>query len=126
MLKSNKILKVALILASIVAIVAVSTVVNASGFVATSGLSAKTGDGTNMVFNIGSTVLGIVQAIGYVVAVVILVWLGVKYIMASPDGKADIKKQAFAYILGAILLFAASTIVGIISSVAGTISGTTV
>ena len=124
MLKSNRILKIAVILAAIVAIVTISTVVNASGFVPTTGLSAKTGSGTNMVFNIGSTVLGIVQAVGYVVAVVILVWLGVKYIMASPDGKADIKKQAFAYILGAILLFAASTIVGIISSVANTISAT--
>lgn len=62
----------------------------------------------------GGTILGIFQVIGTVVAIVILVWLGIKYIMASPDGKAEIKKQAFAYVLGAVLLFGASWIVPII------------
>ena len=42
---------------------------------------------------IQALILGIVQAVGMSIAVIILVWLGVKYIMASPDGKAEIKKQ---------------------------------
>ena len=58
--------------------------------------------------------LGVLQIIGYAAAVIVLVWLGIKYIVAAPDGKAEIKKQAFAYILGAVLLFSAGTIVGII------------
>ena len=66
----------------------------------------------------GGKILGIFQAVGVSVAVVMLAWLGIKYIMASPDGKAEIKKQAFAYILGAILLFGAAVIVEVVKNAA--------
>lgn len=68
-------------------------------------------------------ILGVIQAIGMSIAVIILVWLGIKYIMASPDGKAEIKKQAFGYILGAVLLFGASWLVPLLKSVVDSASG---
>ena len=46
--------------------------------------------------------------------------------MASPDGKAEIKKQAFAYILGAVLLFGATWILPLIKTIIGSASGTSV
>lgn len=111
MLKSNKMLKISLCIVMIIAIIGITSISNAS-FVEVS-ITPSTGSGTSVVTNIGGGVLGVVQTIGYIVAVIVLVWLGIKYIMASPDGKAEIKKQAFAYILGAVLLFAASTLVGV-------------
>mgnify|MGYP004507728871 FL=1 len=72
--------------------------------------------------NIGGYILGIAQVIGMVVAVVMLVVLAIKYISAAPNDKAEIKKHAVVYIVGAIVLFAASGILQIIKNVALIIS----
>lgn len=71
---------------------------------------------------IGGSVLGVAQVIGMVVAVVMLIVLAIKYISAAPNDKAEIKKHAVVYIVGAIILFAASGILGIIKNVASIIS----
>ena len=42
---------------------------------------------------------------------------------ASPEGKAEIKKSAVIYVVGAVLVFAAGLILGIISSTGNTIFG---
>ena len=109
-MKNNKLLKISLIIITIISIVCITGIANADAFPSSiegteSPVSANVSGYANMI-------LGVVQVIGYSAAVIILAWLGVKYIMASPDGKAEIKKQAFAYLLGALLLFAAGTIVG--------------
>ena len=39
-----------------------------------------------------------------------LIVLGVKFISASPDGKAEIKKSAVIYVVGAVLVFFAGII----------------
>ena len=62
-------------------------------------------------------ILGVVKYICYAAAVVMLVMLGVKYLTASPDGKAEIKKTAVQYVIGAVLVFAAGVILTIIQSV---------
>jgi len=43
--------------------------------------------------------------------------LGVKFITASPEGKAEIKKSAIMYVIGAVIVFAAGTLLSVISSV---------
>jgi type IV secretory pathway VirB2 component (pilin) len=48
------------------------------------------------------------------VAIIMLIVLAIQYIAASPEGKAEVKKNATVYIVGAIILFAASGILGII------------
>lgn len=114
MLKNNKILKITLVTITILSVLLMlGGNIFASGgvFDVPSGTSTSlSGKATSM----GGVVLGLFQAVGTAVAVVILVWLGIKYIMASPDGKAEIKKQAFGYILGAILLFGAVWLVPLI------------
>ena len=42
--------------------------------------------------------------------------VGVKFITASPEGKAEIKKAAIQYVIGAIIVFAAGTLLGIIAN----------
>ena len=61
-----------------------------------------------------SSALVIVQVVGVGVAVIMLVVLAIKYISAAPSDKAEIKKHAVVYVVGAIVLFAASGILGII------------
>ncbi len=66
-----------------------------------------------------SRIIGIVQFICYAAAVILIVVLGVKFMTASPDGKAEIKKSAIIYVVGAILVFAAGVILQVIQNVAG-------
>lgn len=64
-----------------------------------------------------SNIIGIVQFICYAAAVILLVVLGVKWIAAAPDQKADIKKSAIIYVVGAALVFAAGAILQVIRKV---------
>lgn len=64
--------------------------------------------------NIAGEILAVVQVIGAAVAVIMLIILAIKYISAAPNDKAEIKKHAVVYIVGAVVLFAASGILGII------------
>ena len=110
MLKKNRTLKIIFILAIIMIIVGSTIISNAETFPV-----KVTGETTSFSGNIVDTsakILGVFQVVGYSVAVIILAWIGIKYLMATPEGKADIKKQAYAYLFGAFLLFAAGVIVG--------------
>ena len=71
---------------------------------------------------IGGKIIGLVQAIGSILAVVVLVILGIKYMMGSAEEKADYKKTMIPYLIGAILVFAASNIAGMVFNFANTLS----
>lgn len=119
MLKNNKILKISLITMMILSVLLILggnifASFNVSSYMPSADPNAS---GVSNIKGIGGTVLSIFQAVGTIIAVVMLVWLGIKYIMASPDGKAEIKKQAFAYVLGAVLLFGAVWLVPWIATI---------
>lgn len=63
-----------------------------------------------------NNILGVVTYVCYAAAVVMLLYLGIKYITASPEGKAEIKKSAIIYVIGAVLVFAAGTVIKIIQA----------
>lgn len=73
--------------------------------------------------NLGNNIIGVVRTVGVVVAVVILLVLGIKYMMGSAEEKADYKKSMIPYIVGAILIFASTTIVGIVYDMAMALNG---
>ena len=68
--------------------------------------------------NIVGAVITMVQIVAFAAAVIMLMFLGIKYITASPDGKAEIKKSATQYVVGAVILFAASGILQIVKNFA--------
>lgn len=61
-------------------------------------------------------VLGLIKWGGLAAAVIVAMFIGIKYITASPDGKAEIKKTVGFYIAGVVILLSASTIVSWIQS----------
>lgn len=73
----------------------------------------KTVDKVN---TITSTVITSIRVIGVAVAIVMLLTLAMKYMTAAPGDKADIKKSAIQYVVGAIVLFGVVGILGIISN----------
>ena len=68
--------------------------------------------------NMGGLVIGVVTFVCYAAAIIILLVKGVQFMMAAPEGKAELKKQLVAYVIGAVIMFAIGTFVQIIATVA--------
>lgn len=71
--------------------------------------------------NASGDIIWIVQAVGYAAATIILVVLAIKYMAASPSDKAEIKKSAMIWVIGALILFAGSFILTMIQTFSGNI-----
>lgn len=81
--------------------------------------------GGDKIATIVGSVLQVVRLAGSGIAVVMILVLGIKYTIASASDRADIKKSATTYVIGALILFGASGILGIVQlivkeSLAGT------
>lgn len=73
--------------------------------------------GGSKVSIIMASILQVVRIVGSGLAVAILLVLGIKYTIASASDRADIKKSATAYVIGAIIMFGASGLLGIIQEI---------
>ena len=73
---------------------------------------------SNTATNVVATVISSIRIIGVCFAVVMLLTVAMKYMSAAPGDKADIKKSAVAYVVGAIVLFAVTGILTIIEQFA--------
>lgn len=62
-------------------------------------------------------VLGILQLLSGIMAVIVVAWTGFKMIIESADGKAQLKEKMLPIIIGAILVFAATSIANFIIGV---------
>ena len=88
-----------------------------------SGLKGTTSAAQEDVTNIGNQLIGIITTVGVVVAVIILLVLGIKYMMGSASEKAEYKKTMIPYLAGAILIFGASAITKVVVGLAQGITG---
>ena len=68
---------------------------------------------TNFAQKIADTVITVVQ----ILAVAAVVIAGVRYMFAGADKKAEIKDSMIALVIGGILVFAASSVIKIITDV---------
>lgn len=64
--------------------------------------------------SVGRKIVGIIQVIGIVIAVVVIMVVGIKYMMGSVEEKAEYKKTMMPYIIGAVLIFAGSTLANVV------------
>lgn len=69
----------------------------------------KAGEAEQIV-NVVNIIIGLLQIGGTGIALIVITLMGVKYIMAAPSEKADVKKQILPIIFGCILLFGAMTL----------------
>lgn len=66
---------------------------------------------------IGNSIMGMIRVLGSFIAVVTLMTLGIRYMLASTQDKALYKETFIPYIIGAILVFAIPNIIGVIYDV---------
>ncbi|MCI9177393.1 MAG: hypothetical protein HFJ28_02185 [Clostridia bacterium] len=125
MKKTTKIISVMLIM--VVLLVAMTTLSSATNNVdpagIANGLHGTTSTAQNKVTAMGNQLIGIITTVGVVVAVVILLVLGIKYMMGSASEKAEYKKTMIPYLVGAVLIFGASAITQVVVSLASGFNG---
>ncbi len=111
MKKLSKIFAVLLILA--IAMIAFTTVANATaGDVANIFQKAEESDvDTGDMTTVAGNIVNIITWVGIIVAIIVLLVLGIKYMMGSAAEKAEYKKTMIPYLVGAVLIFGASAIV---------------
>ena len=117
MIKLNKKAIVALVLAVMTIMLCVVPVFAASSKVGEVTVTTNPGKVDSKLTTVGSTVLGYIQVIGTFIAVGVLMFLGIRYMTASANEKADIKKSIIPYIIGAIVLLAAVNIVALLPKI---------
>lgn len=111
-MNSKKIVKIITVLLIIATIISSVNMVLAFSDLAEQPVAS--GGGISSIESPVGNIMGVVQYICYAAAVILLVLLGVKFMTASPEGQAEIKKSAIIYVVGAVLVFAAGVILGII------------
>lgn len=79
-----------------------------------SGNVDKVGDAKDATLSIISAILNTIKVASAGIAVVIIIVIACKYMLASAGDRADIKKHAIAYVVGAIILFGVTGILGIL------------
>ena len=80
-------------------------------------MDKQNAEGATDVAKIGGQIADIITTVGIVVAVIIILILGIKYMMGSASEKAEYKKTMIPYVVGAALILGGSAIVKIIFSI---------
>ena len=123
-MNSKKILRMIIILVFVIGIVLTPYV--SADRAGTIGTTLETGEASDKVqgtaYMIWNTVAYVVQFL----AIGAIVFAGVRYMFASADAKADIKKQTVILIVGAVLVFAAVPVLKFVSSMVADINNGTV
>ncbi len=72
--------------------------------------------------NLLTTIIVAVKIIAVTIAIIMLLVLAMKYMISSPGEKADIKKHAIVYVVGALILFATAGILSLIQKFSSAIT----
>ena len=85
-----------------------------------------TGAGANVnvtkIGEIGNGLAKVIRNVGIVAAVIILMYIGIKYMLGSAEEKAEYKKVFMPYLIGAVLLFSAAGIAQAIITFSGNVA----
>ena len=73
--------------------------------------------------NVGASLVDIITTVGIIVAVIVLLIIGIKYLMGSASEKAEYKKTMIPYLVGAVIIFGASAIAKAVIAMSESIAG---
>lgn len=76
------------------------------------------GNADSQITKVGGNIVNIIQIVGIVVAVIVLLVIGINYMIGSASEKAEYKKTMILYVVGAVLVFAGTSLVKVIYSLA--------
>lgn len=70
----------------------------------------------------GASIVSVLTTVGYIVAVVMTLWLGIQWILATPNKKAELKGRMWSMAIGIVLLVAGMTIINALWGAAGNLN----
>lgn len=121
MKKSIKVISTLLLAIMLVASIA-GTVLAVDPNTVLNGLNGNGNVQTNDLTKVGNNIVTIIQVVSIVIAVIVLLVIGIKYMMGSASEKAEYKKTMIPYIVGAVLIFAGTSLVRVIYSLSTSVS----
>ena len=121
MKKSIKVISTLLLTIMLVASIA-GTVLAVDPNTVLNGLNGNGNVQTNDLTKVGNNIVTIIQVVGIVIAVIVLLVIGIKYMMGSASEKAEYKKTMIPYIVGGVLIFAGTSLVRVIYSLSTSVS----
>lgn len=120
MKKSLKIFAVVLIAMLVVFSVSTSSYADSAKDVI-GGINANTsGINSQGMKNIAGRVLGLLQIVSAILAVILVAYLGFKMVLGSANEKADVQKQFIPLIIGVTIVFAATSIANLLLGIMST------
>lgn len=120
MKKSLKIFAVVLIAMLVVFSVSTSSYADSAKDVI-GGINANTsGINSQGMKTIAGRVLGLLQIVSAILAVILVAYLGFKMVLGSANEKADVQKQFIPLIIGVTIVFAATSIANLLLGIMST------
>lgn len=120
MKKMNLIIIALLIFVTIISVcvIEVNADYNFSSKISSIDSKTDSSSATKSAQNVVGAALQVARIVAVGIALIMLAVLAMKYMSSAPGDKAEIKKYAVVYVVGAVVLFAASAILGIIKDFA--------
>ncbi len=75
---------------------------------------------TNLVNSTAGAAVSVIRIVAASIAVIMLLVIAMRYMISSPGDRADIKKHAVAYVIGAFVLFGVTGILGVLVDLSNT------
>lgn len=119
MKKSLKIFAVVLMAMLVVFSVSTFSYADSAKDVVTGINANMTGIDSNGMKSIAGRVLGLLQIVSAILAVILIAYLGFKMVLGSANEKADIQKQFIPLIIGVTIVFAATSIANLLLGIMG-------
>lgn len=119
MKKSLKIFAVVLMAMLVVFSVSTFSYADSAKDVVTGINANMTGMDSNGMKSIAGRVLGLLQIVSAILAVILIAYLGFKMVLGSANEKADVQKQFVPLIIGVTIVFAATSIANLLLGIMG-------
>lgn len=119
MKKSLKIFAVVLLAMLVVFSVSTFSYADSAKDVVTGINANMTGIDSNGMKSIAGRVLGLLQIVSAILAVILIAYLGFKMVLGSANEKADVQKQFIPLIIGVTIVFAATSIANLLLGIMG-------
>ena len=112
----RKVIKICMALIFAFVFVSIFNISFAAPGILSDGAITITNTGTERIVGFGNIILRVVQVIGTAAALIMITICATQFMLAAPEGKAEYKKRLVPIVIGSIILFAASNILGLIQS----------
>jgi len=68
--------------------------------------------GEGVVKKLAGTMLTVLKFVGFALGIILIIWYGIKWMTSGPTEKAQLKDQAWNYVIGIVFLFGAAPLAG--------------